>query len=235
MKEGSAAFVGANFAKPRAPNRGRPLHEYVTPGGRKVWDRWGTTPCYNSRGKMRPAPLHCHKPCRPALTKRKKAAGKKSLWMRALSEYNKSNGSWCVPTKDKIDNMYTAEYVAVLDIMERLKREDAQRDADAEDDVPLTELVTKTRYTQQDADADFERAMEESGEPSAFRLPRPREPKPKSTNKVRLLNVMDVYKTKRDTINDRIQHIREYPRFASAPSALVGVIRPTPTRELTYS
>ena len=184
------------------------MHEYVTPGGRKVWDRWGTTPCYNSRGKMRPAPLHCHKPCRPALTKRKIAAGKKSLWMRALNEYNKSNGNWCVPKEN------TAEYVAVLDIMERLKREDAQRDADAEDDVPLTEFVrkarAKTRYTQQDADADFERAMEEDpGGPSAFRLPRRLPPTGRSTNKVKLLNVMDVYRTERDPTLDRMQNLGE--------------------------
>ena len=166
---------------------------------------------------MRPAPLHCHKPCRPALTKRKKAAGEKSLWMRALNEYNKSNGNWCVP-REKMHGMYTAEYVAVLDIMERLKREDAhwQRDADADDDVPLTEFVrqarAKARYTQQDADADFERAIEKSGGPSAFRLPwaalNPK-PKPKSTNRVKLLNVMDVYRTERDPTLDRLRNLSD--------------------------
>ena len=83
--------------KKRAPNRGRPLHEYVTPGGRKVWDRWGSTPCYNKRGKMRPAPLHCHKPCRPAHFTRE--ASKTSPWMLALRRFNRGNNTWCVPKK----------------------------------------------------------------------------------------------------------------------------------------
>jgi hypothetical protein len=267
MKEGSAAFVGANFAKPRAPKRPPAAHWKETNSGR-VWKRWGRTPCYNSRREIRPDALHCHKPCRPELTPAKKAAGEKSLWMRALNEWNKSNGNWCVPTKDKIDNMYTNDYVEVLDIMERLKREDAQRDAGAdddgpqdEDDVPLTEFVPQTRtkaataiqrawrnrhrsYTQRDEDRRFERAMEKSGGKSAFRLPRATlaalKPKPKSTNRVKLLNVIDVYKNKTGYMRE-LDQIRSYNDRADIflrkgpppkTKVLVGVIRPNPTYEL---
>jgi hypothetical protein len=113
--------TGASL-KRRAPNRGRPLHEYVTPGGRKVWERWGSTPCYNKSGNMRPAPLHCHKPCRPHLTNAKKRAGANTAWMAALREFNQGNVTWCIP-KRGTGAIPLLPYRKVMAIKKRIENE----------------------------------------------------------------------------------------------------------------
>ena len=94
-------------------------------------------------------------------------------------------------------------------------------------------------YTQRDADAAFKREMDKSGGPSAFKLPRANQLPPTggSSKKVKLFNVLDVYKNKRDVYSDVVQHIREHPdaRYAPAHEAqnLVGVLRPTAVKELS--
>lgn len=57
-------------------------------------------------------------------------------------------------------------------------------------------LYKRKPYSRQDADADFQRAMDKLPDgPSAFRLPKgPQSSTGPSTNKVKLLNVLDVYK-----------------------------------------
>ena len=57
-------------------------------------------------------------------------------------------------------------------------------------------LYKRKPYSRSDADADFQRAMEaHPGGPSAFRLPKgPQSSAGPSTNKVKLLNILDVYK-----------------------------------------
>lgn len=100
-----------------------------TDRGRKVWKRWGPKACYNRSGIIRPPDLHCHKPCRPELTPAKIDAGKKSAWIRALREFNRSNATWCVPKQTVTVNgqtMFTEGYTRVMDIMERIQAEDAR-------------------------------------------------------------------------------------------------------------
>ncbi len=98
-----------------------------TGSGRKVWDRWGPKACYNRSGNIRPPDLHCHRPCRPGVSTAKVDAGKKSAWIRALREFNKSNATWVVPRETVTVNgqeMFTEGYTRVMDIMERIQKED---------------------------------------------------------------------------------------------------------------
>ncbi len=98
------------------------MHGYVTPGGRKVWDRWGPKACYNRRGNIRPPDLHCHKPCRPHLTKQKRRAGANTAWIAALKEFNAENVTWCVPKKGNPKRPLPA-YRKVMEIKERIEKE----------------------------------------------------------------------------------------------------------------
>jgi hypothetical protein len=96
---------------------------------RKVWDRWGPKACYNRSGNIRPPDLHCHRPCRPGVSTAKIAAGKKSAWIRALREFNRSNATWVVPRETVTVNgqeMVTEGYRRVMDIKERIQAEDAR-------------------------------------------------------------------------------------------------------------
>ena len=103
-----------------------------TERGRKVWDRWGPKACYNRSGNIRPPDLHCHRPCRPGVSTAKIDAGKKSAWIRALREFNKSNATWVVPRETVTVNgqkMFTEGYRRVMEIKERLQAEDDARTA----------------------------------------------------------------------------------------------------------
>ena len=180
------------------------------------------------------------------MSKKKIAAGKKSLWIKALREWNRGNESWCVPKEN------TPEYNKCIEILQRLQAEaeeerqddlpltkfvaqaraktrNTQQDAD---DVPLTEFVPQTKAataiqrawrnrhfpkTQQDATEMVERYIEKRypGQPSAFGIPwayhhRELIENPiKSTNRVKLLNVFDVYRTQRDKTLDRMQKVSD--------------------------
>ena len=133
--------------------------------GRKVWDRWGRTACYNSRGDIRPAARHCHKPCRPGVSEAKIAAGKKTAWIAALHEYNRKSPIWCVP---KIN---TPGYDECMNIKDRIEEERRPRQHE-------TRALVRRRSAATTIQAAVRRALllEKDRQGRAPRTPAPRTP-----------------------------------------------------------